>query len=89
MSDDNRNGGDDSEDTPPHGTRLRYSAEALNLLDVALAVQQFAVNLREAAVRIDGLSGLARESLRAELEQRFASIGSLCLEAAAALKDGL
>ena len=88
MSDDNRNG-DDRDDTPAHGTRLRYSAEALNLLDVALAVAQFAVHLREAAGRIDGLSGLPRESLRDELERRFAAIGGLCLEAAAALKDGL
>jgi hypothetical protein len=83
---DDRNGDDD---TPAQGTRIWFSAEALNLLDLALAYQSVAVNLREAARSLDSTKGPARESLRAQLEQRLAEIGRLSLEASAALKEGL
>jgi hypothetical protein len=77
--------GNDDEPTPARRGPV-FSAEALNLLDLALALNGVATNLREAARVLDESEQDGRRSIRTELDFKLSEVGRLCLEAAAALR---
>jgi hypothetical protein len=76
----------DDDPTPAHrGPAL--SAEALNMLDLALALHGTAVTLREAARRYDEAEAAERHEISVSLEFQLAEIRDSCDAASAALRS--
>lgn len=77
--------GNDDEPTPAHRGPA-FSAEALNLLDLALALNGAAQTLRNVARILDESEEADRRIIRTELDFTLSEVGRQCLEAAAALR---
>jgi hypothetical protein len=75
----------DDDPTPAHRGRP-LSAEALNMLDLALAINGTATLLREAAGHFDEAEAAQRIELSLALEFRLIEVRDACDAAAAALR---
>jgi hypothetical protein len=78
---------DDDEHTPTQEPGPPLSGTAINLLDLALAVESVAVNLRELARQYDSSTGEARKHLCRGSGDHLIEKGGLLVEAGIALNE--